>query len=60
MSRDFPTTAELADRKRVAALAAQAQADHNQEILRSLNSFTQIDPNAHRWDVCCIESQMVV
>ncbi|WVQ81165.1 hypothetical protein IAT38_003287 [Cryptococcus sp. DSM 104549] len=61
LSRDFPTAKEVADGQKKAQLAAQAMAAHNQAaaqavaahnqaILQGLNAFTQLDPNAHRWD----------
>ncbi|WVQ93362.1 hypothetical protein IAU59_000430 [Kwoniella sp. CBS 9459] len=50
ITRDFPTAMEVAEGKKAAQLAAQAQAAHNQAILQGLNAFTQLDPNAHRWD----------
>ncbi|OCF60288.1 hypothetical protein L486_02968 [Kwoniella mangroviensis CBS 10435] len=50
ISRDFPTAKEVADGKKAAQIAAQAQAAHNQAILQELNTFTQLDPGAHRWD----------
>lgn len=51
LSREFPTAKEVAEGKQAAALAVQAQAAHNQAILQGLSAFTQLDPNAHRWDV---------
>ncbi|WRT68884.1 uncharacterized protein IL334_005866 [Kwoniella shivajii] len=50
ISRDFPTAKEVAEGKRAAQIAAQAHAAHNQAILQELNTFTQLDPGAHRWD----------
>ncbi|TYJ55297.1 hypothetical protein B9479_004019 [Cryptococcus floricola] len=54
LTRDFPTAKEVADSKRAAAAVeeatAAATAAHNQAILQELNSFTQLDPHAHRWD----------
>ncbi|OCF44925.1 hypothetical protein I317_01204 [Kwoniella heveanensis CBS 569] len=50
ITRDFPTAMEVAEGKKAAQLAAQAQAAHNQAILQGLNAFTQLDPNTHRWD----------
>ncbi|WVQ75417.1 hypothetical protein IAR50_005039 [Cryptococcus sp. DSM 104548] len=54
LSRDFPTAKEVADSKKAAAAVeeatAAATAAHNQAILQELNSFTQLDPHAHRWD----------
>ncbi|WWC64189.1 uncharacterized protein I303_106797 [Kwoniella dejecticola CBS 10117] len=50
ISRDFPTAKEVAEGKKAAQTAAQAQAAHNQAILQELNTFTTLDPGAHRWD----------
>lgn len=51
MSREFPTASEVAEGKKAAVLAAQAQAAHNQAILQGLNVFSQLDAaGAHRWD----------
>ena len=62
MARDFPTASEVAEGeqtltyytdpigKKAAQLAAQAQAAHNQEILKGLSAFTQLGTE-HRWDV---------
>ncbi|WWC91373.1 uncharacterized protein L201_006316 [Kwoniella dendrophila CBS 6074] len=50
ISRDFPTAKEVAEGKKAAQMAAQAQAAHNQAILQELNTFTTLDPGTHRWD----------
>lgn len=51
MSRDFPTAKEVAEGKRAAESAAQAQAAQAAAILQNMaDEMTHLRDSAHRWD----------